>query len=335
MSVTAMNHTNSQNVHVGPAGWSYRDWNGVVYPNHRPAGFHEAEYLAQYFSVIEINSSFYRPTRPELARVWARRLSNARDFRFTAKLYRGFTHEGRLDRQSVREYSEGLEPLIDAGLLGCVLMQFPWSFRMNDEHLRRVLHLARTFGRFPLVAEFRHASWNARTALQALADHGVGFCNIDQPRLNQCLGPTSHVTSPIGYVRFHGRNAAEWFQSEGTHARPSVAARYDYLYSQRQIEQWRPRIEQIAEQAEVVYVVNNNHFQGKAVVNALQTIATLENDSVEVPETLLDHYPELNEIASNLPPQRSLFFDLARRIPPVRQTAPPPRLAVAAAYARA
>ena len=37
-------------VRIGPAGWSYRDWNGVVYPNRRPPGFHEAEYLASFFS---------------------------------------------------------------------------------------------------------------------------------------------------------------------------------------------------------------------------------------------------------------------------------------------
>ncbi len=321
----------SANVHVGPAGWSYRDWNGVVYPNHRPAGFHEAEYLAEYFSTIEINSSFYRAPRVELARVWARRLSGRPNFRFTAKLYRGFTHDGRLDRRAVREFSEGLEPLIDAGLLGCLLMQFPWSFRMNDANLRYLLELARAFSQYPLVAEFRHAGWNNRTALAALADHGVGFCNIDQPRLNQCLGPTAHVTSPIGYVRLHGRNNENWF------GETDVASRYDYLYSRQQLEQWKPRIERIAAQAETTYVVTNNHFQGKAVVNALEILASLEGEPVEVPTSLLEHYPELSESASNLPSQRSLFFARNRRVRPLRQAAAPPRrmAGVAAVYARA
>lgn len=316
-------------IRVGPAGWSYRDWNGMVYPTHRPSGFHEAEYLADYFSTIEINSSFYRPPRVELARVWARRLGGRKDFRFTAKLYRGFTHEGRLDRASVREYAEGLEPLIDADLLGCVLMQFPWSFRMTHDNLRHVLRLAETFRQYPLVAEFRHESWNVRPALAALADSGVGFCNIDQPRLNQCLGPTSHVTSSIGYVRFHGRNNAAWFGDT------DVAARYDYLYSKSQLEQWRPRIERIAQQAETTYVVTNNHFQGKAVVNALEMLSSLEGEPVEVPPTLLDRYPELAESASNLPRQRSLFFERNRRARTSMPTAPPRRMAAAAAYARA
>jgi uncharacterized protein YecE (DUF72 family) len=77
----------------GPAGWSYKDWNGIVYPKDRPKGFHEAAYLAQFFDTIEINTSFYRPVRPPLARSWISKIARNKNFQFTAKLWRGFTHE--------------------------------------------------------------------------------------------------------------------------------------------------------------------------------------------------------------------------------------------------
>ena len=102
------------NILVGPAGWSYSDWDGTVYPTNRPHGFHEAAYLAQYFSTIEINASFDRPLRPEVSRVWVQKLSRYKNFEFTAKLYRGFTHEQDLDPAALRRFSQGLEPLIDS-----------------------------------------------------------------------------------------------------------------------------------------------------------------------------------------------------------------------------
>lgn len=322
------------NLQVGPAGWSYRDWNGVVYPNRRPPGFHEAEYLAGFFSVIEINSSFYHPLRPQLARVWAQKLERFQDFRFTAKLFRGFTHERQLDRASILKYCEGLEPLIDVGKLGCVLMQFPWSFRRTAENCAYLQQLADAFGQYPLVAEMRHSSWDCPEGLELLRRLGVSFCNIDQPRLNHCLGPTAHVTSPIGYVRLHGRNYHDWFRNEEGRlpdGRSGVEARYDYLYTPEELSKWSSRIERVAAQTETTYVITNNHFRGQAVVNALQILSESTGDTVLAPPALMEHYPELNQIAGNLPPQRSLFFQERRK----ERRMPPRRVGVAAVYARA
>ncbi|MBI1356349.1 MAG: DUF72 domain-containing protein [Acidobacteria bacterium] len=320
---------------IGPAGWSYRDWNGVVYPNRRPPGFHEAEYLASFFSTIEINSSFYRPLRPQLSQVWMKKLERFREFRFTAKLYRAFTHDQRLERREIQEFCEGLEPLIDAGKLGCLLMQFPWSFRRTPENRAHLERLVQAFGQYPLVAEMRHSSWDCDEALDALSRLGVSFCNIDQPQLNHCLGPTAHVTGPIGYVRLHGRNYEDWFRFEEGRlpdGRSGVEARYDYLYSPEQLSKWNARIERITAQAETTYVITNNHFRGQAVVNALQILSEATGERVLTPPSLIEHYPELNQVAGNLPPQRSLFFD-QRRAPQHR--IPPRRIGVAAVYARA
>ncbi len=303
-------------IRVGPAGWSYDDWKGIVYPLPRPAGFHEASFLADYFPVIEINTSFYRPLRPELARVWARKLQAHAGFQFTVKLYRGFTHERRLDRHDVRQFGEGLKPLADAGVLGCVLMQFPWSFRFSRENQDHLMRLQEAFGQYPLAAEMRHDGWNNPDALRLFADRQIAFCNIDQPQLQHCLPPTDHVTSDIGYVRLHGRNYQEWF-AFGEDERPGglkpVEARYNYLYGVEQLRKWKDRIDRIASQTRTTYVVTNNHFRGQAVVNALQIVSLVSGQPAKVPETLLQHYPELQAVAGNPPSQRSLFLTPPRR----------------------
>ncbi|MGH9592208.1 MAG: DUF72 domain-containing protein, partial [Bryobacteraceae bacterium] len=81
-------------IRVGPAGWSYDDWAGFVYPARKPQGFHEASYLAEFFDTIEINTSFYQPLRANLAEQWIERVSSNPRFVFTAKLWQRFTHEG-------------------------------------------------------------------------------------------------------------------------------------------------------------------------------------------------------------------------------------------------
>ena len=305
------------NIRVGPAGWSYEDWKGVVYPRNQPRSFHQAAYLSQYFPVIEINTYFYRPLRPELSLVWAKKVESLPCFEFTAKLYREFTHEQHLEKEEVRRFSDGLAPLVDYGRLGCVLMQFPWAFKYNVENRRYLLRLKQAFRQYPLVAEMRHAGWNSEDALKLLIEHEIGFCNIDQPQLHQCLPPTSHATSPIGYVRLHGRNYQEWFNFEERDPNrgglSGVQARYNYLYTKPQLEKWKDRIERIAGQSRTTYVIANNHFRGQAVVNALQLTEMISGEPVDVPSPLLDHYPELSPIAKNTPAQRSLFVMPAPR----------------------
>lgn len=287
------------NIRVGPAGWSHADWAGTVYSANRPYGFHGAAYLAQYFSTVEIDTSFDRPLRPEVSRVWAQKLARHENFEFTARLYRGFTHDQDLDSATLRRFSQGLEPLIDNGLLGCVLAQFPASFRLSAENLAYLGRLSRALPQYPLVAEFRNAGWNNSRALAVLADLGIGFCNIDQPQQSQSMPPTEHVTSPIGYVRLDGRNY-------------QPGSRADHLYSAYQLSRWVPRIENVAQASQKVYVVANNHFAGQSVVSALEIESMISADRVAVPPVLLDRYPQLQRIALNQPARRSSYFDAVR-----------------------
>ena len=291
-------------IRFGPAGWSYDDWNGILYPAHRPHGFHEAEYLANFFDTIEINTTFYHPPRAEVSRSWTNRVRHNPNFRFTAKLWQRFTHERTGNQQDERAFKEGVGPLLEAGLLGAVLMQFPWSFKNSRENRAYIGGLAMQFMEYPVVLEVRHESWNQPEVYQILSDLGVGFCNIDQPVIGRSLRPSDRTTSPIGYVRLHGRNYEHWFTGN---QRPEE--RYDYHYGIGELEGWAERIRHVAEASEVTYVISNNHFRAKAVVNALQLTSIIRNQPVPVPPTLLSEYPVLGSVAAHSPgfaaPQQS------------------------------
>ena len=277
---------------VGPAGWSYADWEGIVYPRHKPRGFHEATYLAQYFDTIEINTSFYNPIRPDVAKSWVEKVRHNPSFQFTAKLWKRFTHERNASRKDEQICKQGLEPLAAAGRLGAVLLQFPWSFKNTRENHEYMSGLFMQFMEYPLVVEVRHSSWNQPEVFDRLRAQGVGFCNIDQPVIGRSLGPSEHVTMPVGYVRLHGRNYEHWFT-----ANEHPEERYNYLYSPEELKPWAERVGNIARAASVVFVITNNHYQGKAIANALQLIGILRGPPVAVPEGLSEHFPELAGVA--------------------------------------
>lgn len=295
----------SRNIRIGTAGWSYKDWEGIFYPpgrEHRRQ--HQLEYLARFFDTAEINTSFYGPLKPELARLWCRKVAavNPR-FLFTAKLYRAFTHSplavmeptsaatiNPTDEDEVRT-REGLDAIASEGRLGALLIQFPVSFKntpLNREYLDRLL---RQFIEYPSVIEVRDSSWNNPDTLTAFTQKNVGFCNIDQPLLGRSLGPTEHVTGAIGYVRLHGRNYDQWFDSDNRNDR------YNYLYKEGELQSWKERIENVAERAQTTYVITNNHFESKSGVNALELKALLTGQRVPAPPTLIKKYPELRKFA--------------------------------------
>ena len=289
---------------IGPAGWSYPDWTGYVYPSRRPKGFHEATFLAQFFDTIEINTSFYQPLRADHAAVWIERVAANPAFVFTAKLWQRFTHEPSANAEDERAVRAGFHVLREAGKLGAVLLQFPFSFHCTRETVAHLTALLRRFADYPLVVELRHSSWQTQDTLKLLREHHTGFCNIDQPVIGNSVTPTGENTSPIGYVRFHGRRYDTWFSDD-----PGVPQheRYNYLYSPEELTPWVTRIQKVQEHTKDTFVITNNHYQGKAVVNALQLISILKGSKLKVPDELRQHYPQLDQIASEKPQAPTLF----------------------------
>jgi uncharacterized protein YecE (DUF72 family) len=274
---------------VGPAGWSYDDWKGIVYPRGAGSKFDQLAYLASYFDTIEINSSFYRPPTAYMARSWVRRTAHNPGFKFTAKLFKRFTHErGKATGADEKAYRSGVEPLASAGKLGALLMQFPWSFKNTEKDQDYLSKLIEQFKQYPLVVELRHASWNTPEVYEMFEDRGVGFCNIDQPLFSRSIKPSARATSRVGYVRLHGRNYENWFSENA-----SPADRYDYLYSPEELQPWIQNIKNVASHAQDTYVVTNNHFRGKGIVNALEIRSQLEGEKVPGPASLIEEYPHV------------------------------------------
>jgi uncharacterized protein YecE (DUF72 family) len=289
---------------IGPAGWSYSDWAGYVYPARRPKGFHEAAYLAEFFDTIEINTSFYQPLRPEHAEAWLRRVEANPRFVFTAKLWQKFTHDPVATTEEERAVRTGFEVLRKAGKLGALLLQFPFSFHRTPETLAYLSAVLQRFSDFPLVVELRHASWQVPETFDLLGQLRVGFCNIDQPVIGRSIRPSAMVTSSVGYVRLHGRRYDTWFSED-----PGLPSheRYNYLYSTEELKPWAERIREVRQDAQSTYVITNNHYQGKAVVNALQLLSILKGTKVKVPDPLREHFPELEGIANEMPAEPTLF----------------------------
>ena len=295
---------NAARILVGPAGWSYPDWKGILYPPRRQKGFHEAAYLADFFDTIEINTSFYHPLKPEFAEQWLKQVAANPRFLFTAKLWQKFTHQEDTTIEDVQIVRAGFDVLRDANRLGAVLLQFPFSFHHTPENITRLIHTLDAFRVYPLVVEVRHASWAKKEFYELLHERGVGFCNIDQPVIGRSIRPSERVTSPIGYVRLHGRRYDTWF-TDDPESPPSE--RYNYLYSEEELEPWAKRIERVSEAAHTTFVVTNNHFEAKGIVNALQLISLLTGNKVKVPETLRIHYPQLEAIADQPATEPTLF----------------------------
>jgi uncharacterized protein YecE (DUF72 family) len=269
---------------VGSAGWSYKDWAGKVYPDPPPPGFDPLEYLARYLPVIEVNSSFYRPPAAAMSEAWARRTPES--FVFTVKAWERFTHDReRFTEADARLFQEGIAPLLAAGKLGAILLQYPWFFRDGPEARDRVRRAADALrGWAPLVIELRHASW--LDALDFVRAQELNFCNIDQPASSTAITGTRIVTGPVAYVRLHGRNAKAWFDKNA-----GVNEKYDYLYSREELRLWEEAVREM--EAEKTFLILNNHFQGKGIANAFMLLRALGKEASPPPAVLETYGKEL------------------------------------------
>jgi uncharacterized protein YecE (DUF72 family) len=295
--------------HIGTAGWSYEDWEGIVYPPQKGRGFHPLIYLADYINIVEINSTFYRPASAALSVSWLKKVEGHPDFLFSVKLHQVFSHQRKnFSQKDVDDFKAGIELLRVRNRLAALLIQFPWSYARtpaNEEYLLRLFGL---FGGYPLALEVRHASWDTPGFYEMLRANGAAFCNIDQPLFKNSIEPSAVSTNPdFAYVRLHGRNTKNWFREEA-----GRDDRYDYLYTKDELDGWIDRIRELGTKSGKVYVITNNHYRGQAMANALQIRNMITGEKVDVPELLLEKYPVLREIVRQI---RSGQMDLFRKKP--------------------
>ena len=291
--------------HVGTAGWSYKDWDGIVYPVPKGRGFHALPYLADYIDIVEVNSTFYQPASAALARSWLKKIDDRPDFLFSLKLHQVFTHQRKgFTQKDVDEFKTAADLIRLQSRLAALLVQFPWSYANTPENTDYLLRLFGLFAGYPLAVEVRHASWDMPGFYGMLHENRAAFCNIDQPVFKNSIKPSAVSTSPeFAYVRFHGRNYENWFR-EGA----GRDDRYDYLYAKDELGDWIERIKELGQKSGKVYVITNNHYRGQALANALQIRNMITGDKVDIPDLLLEKYPVLQEIVRRIRAgQRDLF----------------------------
>ena len=165
--------------YIGIAGWSYPDWEGIVYTDPK---MDQLAYVSRFVDCIGINSTFYRSPVERNARSWLDRTSDKPEFFFTAKLHQSFTHEGRIDAVIVKQFHEGFAPMLEAGKLKHLLVQFRYDFADNAASRQHLTMIVKPFkDAFSIVVELRHKSWEHEDALSFLRDLGVAVCNLDYP----------------------------------------------------------------------------------------------------------------------------------------------------------
>jgi uncharacterized protein YecE (DUF72 family) len=273
-------------LYIGTSGWSYPKgegtWAGYFYPKSK---INELEYYSQFFSTVEINSSFYRPPNPSYVDNWVRRVPD--DFLFTVKLWQKFTHprmhkeatgeEAVISLQDIDIFKRSIDPLAKYGKLGALLAQFPPSFR-NDSFGRQIIKaLSRSFGEYRLAVELRHSSWSEDPNIaKLLKENNVAWVKIDEPRFKSSIAEALPLTSDVAYFRFHGRNAETWWTGNNE-------TRYKYLYSTEEIEELSDKVRSAAGQTGLLFAFFNNHWRGFAPRNAIDLMKSLKLPVRELP----------------------------------------------------
>jgi uncharacterized protein YecE (DUF72 family) len=253
---------------IGTCGYHYTEWIGQVYPE----GSKKEDFLPYYagmFPTLELDYTYYQmPTAPQLKGMLE---NSSPSLVFSIKAHETLTHKVKKEfwEEDAKTYLRAIAPLLESGRLGAVLFQFPYSFHYKPDERRYLDRLLSFFKDVPSAAEFRNAEWITNRVIDALKERGVALASLDMPDLKGLPPGVEVVTSPLSYVRLHGRNKEAWWGSDS-------ASRYDYLYSEKELGSWADRIRRIAVKADRVLVYFNNHRKGQAVKNALALKKILE-----------------------------------------------------------
>ena len=258
--------TTTNKLLIGTSGFDYPEWKGIFYP----ADLKRKDFLAYYatqFNALELNGTFYNmPTGERLLSFYERSEGN---LQFSVKTNRLLTHEIAQNWQSTAQaFGDALKPLQDKDCLSAVLFQFPQSFHYVEENRLYLANLIKAFDGFPVVIEFRHAEWIKESVFEGLEKRNAGIVFCDMPQLKH-LPDGSRLKPPFigknAYIRLHGRNESAWYSVNDS---PNGSARYNYEYSDSELESFVPVINQALVEEKKVHVFFNNHPNGNGAKNA-------------------------------------------------------------------
>ncbi len=253
-------------IYIGTSGYSYDEWRGVLYP----AALGKAlmlNHYSRFFNCVEINFTYYR--EPTTAILQGMEKKTPENFKFVVKATKAMTHERTEGLPAFKRFCTSLTPLIQSGKFGAVLAQFPWGFKNtaeNQDYLKRFRDYTASL---PVVIEFRNNNWINEQTIMLLQSLELNFCCVDEPDIPSLPPRCAWVTGAIGYVRFHSRDATRWWNTD------TQQSRYDYLYTQPELQEWVPKIQSMNTTTRETYVFFNNHHHGNAVSNARDIQALL------------------------------------------------------------
>lgn len=254
-------------IYIGTSGYSYQDWIGTFYPQGTKSG-DMLSYYAEHFGFTEINSTYYKIPNPFMLYNMQKKTSD--NFVFTVKLHQSMTHGKNASKQDYKSFIEAASVLEQAGKLGCLVAQFPYSFYCNQENKDYILNVREQLMDFKLVVEFRNNKWLNDDTFKFLSGSGMGYVCVDEPALAGLLDKRSIAVSDTAYIRFHGRNSQKWWNHNEAYER------YDYLYNESELLEWKNKIKSLEQESRDIFVSFNNHFRAQAVVNARMLRAMLD-----------------------------------------------------------
>jgi uncharacterized protein YecE (DUF72 family) len=270
-------------IHIGTCSWADEGLVKRWYPRGVSSPTARLAYYAERFDTVEVDSPFYHLPSPETAAKWAERTPSG--FVFHAKASAEMTgHRDAPHEESFAAFREALAPLEESEKLRGVLLQYPSRFVKSREALAELAALAPRLDPLVPLVEFRHRSWvdedERADTFAFLERHGLAYVSVDSPRTraSNVLPRIAAATHGVAYVRFHGRNWRTWNLKGKT-----SAERFDWMYDDKELEDWIEPLAELSKGAEEVYAMFNNNRYDYAPRSARLLRGLL--DEREIPAT--------------------------------------------------
>jgi uncharacterized protein YecE (DUF72 family) len=283
---------------VGTASWTDKSLlKSGWYPKGADSADERLRYYSSQFPLVEVDSTYYFPPSEKNSDLWVER--TPKGFTFNIKAFSLLTqHPTKTeaiykdldvpDKRNVYakdlkaevldevwdRFLSALQPLHDAGKLGALLFQFPPWFIIGRKNRDYILECAKRSAPVPILVEFRHKSWlsdrNRDETLEFLEGHGLAYVCVDMPQgFKSSVPPVVAATADLAAIRFHGHNDAEWESG-------SVQRRFKYLYSDKEMRRWVPKVHDLAAEAKTTHVLMNNCYRDYAQRNATELAQLLK-----------------------------------------------------------